>query len=198
MEEVRKLSQIVDEDIPGDLRGNGGIPTSSGNKSREEFEKDIKTVVGVATGGVTWFLEWALEELSKIGKKPIIRWEDFPGPWAPRQDKIYVTFVADAAPAGFVEVVLRTDNGSHIKIIEFQPWDPATNQFVHGPRTSNIGHPEGGTFTVPVRTSEIGSAVLQFASEETSAADTPGRYVLGDLAQKLKDRTRVTFYWKDN
>jgi hypothetical protein len=40
--------------------------------------------------------------------------------------------------------------------------------------------------------------MIEFASEETSPIDTPGRYVLGKLGERLRDKARVTFYWTDN
>jgi len=195
MDEVRKLSQVVQESIPDDLRGTGDAASDNGPKSSDELSNTAKLGVAVATGGASWLLEWALDEFSKIGRKPIIRWDDFPGPWPPRQDKIYLTFADDVVPAGSVEVVLKTDYASHIKIIEFEPWDPDAKQFVHGPQISNTGHID--TVTMPLRTSQIASGVLEFASEESTGLNL-GRYVLGNLTEKLKDGTRVTFYWKDN
>ena len=93
-----------------------------------------------------------------------------------------------------MEIVLQTDYGSHIKIIEFEPWDAAGNQFVHGPQISNAGHV--GSVTLALRTSQIATGVLEFASEESTGLNL-GRYVLGNLPEKLNDGTRVTFYWKD-
>jgi hypothetical protein len=197
MDEVKRLSQVVQQDIPPGLRGNGGAPGSGGTKGSDDLTHAIDTGLGLASGGATWLLEWALDAFSKAGKKPIIRWADFPGPWPPRQDKIDVSFAGDVVPTGNVEIVLKTDYGSHIKILEFEPWEPETKQFVHGPQISNTGHPEGATATMSLRTSQIGDGVLEFASEETPGLNL-GRYVLGALNEKLKDGTRVTFHWRDN
>jgi hypothetical protein len=195
MAEVKKLSQIVEDDIPGDLRGDGGTATRNGTKGSAELSDGAKFGIGVATGGLSWLLDWALEAFSQTGKKPIIKWAEFPGPWPPRQDKIEVSFATAVVPAGHVEIVLKTDYGSHIKIIEFEPWDVVGNQFVHGPQISNAGHV--GSVTLALRTSQIAAGVLEFASEESTGLNL-GRYVLGNLPEKLKDGTRVTFYWKDN
>lgn len=196
MDEVKKLSQVVEEDIPRDLRGSGG--TTNGAKGSNDWVDDVKDVIHVATGGVTWLLELAFEEFSKIGQKPIIRWDEFPGPWPPRQDTIQLSY--SAAPAGRVEIVLATDPDSHIKILEFEPWDPRKRTFVHSTdkkmRISNAGHVESVMMTL--NPSQLDAGVLEFASEETSAADTPGRYVLGDLANGLQAGTRATFYWRDS
>jgi hypothetical protein len=194
MDEVKKLSQVVGDDIPRDLSG-AGVGTRNGTRGSDDYKNIVKDAAGVASGGLTWLLDWALEEFSKAGKKPIIRWDDFPGPWLPRQDKIYVTFVRDVVPAGEVEIVLQTDYASHIKIIEFEPWDPDRSQFVHGPRIDNGGHVEKVTMTLG--TSQLDLGVLEFASEESTGVNL-GRYVLGNLTERIKDGTRVTFYWRDN
>ena len=39
--------------------------------------------------------------------------------------------------------------------------------------------------------------VFEFDSQETQAYNL-GRYVLSGLSERLRDRSRVTFYWKDN
>jgi hypothetical protein len=198
MDEVRKLSQTVETDIPSDLRGGGGDPGTKGGAKGSNILSDIaKGAVVVATGGVSWLLEMAFQEFSRLGQKPIITWDQFPGPWPPRRDRIEVTY--DVAPAGMVEIQLKTDPDSHIKILEFEPWDPASRTFIHGApymRLSNAGHVEVVAMTL--QPSQLASGCIEFASEETSAADTPGRYVLGDLASGIKDGTRVTFYWKDS
>jgi hypothetical protein len=197
MDEVKKLSQIVEQDIPSDLRGAGGVPASDGARGADDLNTAVKAGVGVLTGGVSWLLEWALKEFSNLNRKPIIRWEEFPGPWPPRRERIHVSY--DAAPADRVEIVLKTDPGSHIKILEFEPWDPASRSFVHGTpdmRISNAGHVDWVKMTL--RESQLDAGVLEYASEETSAADTPGRYVLGDLGKMLADGTRVVFHWTDS
>jgi hypothetical protein len=197
MDEVKKLSQIVQDDIPDDLRGNG-----SGNKDPKgagDLKRDIKTGVdiatGIATGGLTWILDLAVKEFAKAGSKPIIRWEDFPGPWAPRTDRIFLSEAYNVVPAGQVEIVLKTDVGSHRKIIEFEPLDQRTSKLVHGPRISTAG--DGSLSTMALTTTQIeNGGVLEFASEESISYDL-GRYVLADLPARLKDGRRVTFYWRD-
>jgi hypothetical protein len=196
MDEVKQLSQVVEEDIPRDLRGSGAGP--DGSKGSNAWVDDVKNGVHVLTGGVTWLLEMALKEFSKLGQKPIIRWDEFPGPWEPRRDTIQLSY--DVAPAGRVEIVLKTDSDSKLKILEFEPWDPRTRTFVHSAdpkmRISNAGHIESVMLTLSP--SELDTGVLEFASEESSALDTPGRYVLGDLASGLQGGTRATFYWRDS
>jgi len=199
MEEVKKLSQIVQDDLPPEITGNGGT-TNNGTKGSNDLKRDIKNGIevaaGIATGGLTWILDLAIKEFAKAGDKPIIRWEDFPGPWAPRTDRIHLTVVNNVVPAGHVEVVLKTDYGSHRKIIEFEPLDQQTNRIVHGPRISTAG--DGRDSTMALTTTQIAAGgVLEFASEESLSYDL-GRYVLADLPARLRDGTRVTFYWKDS
>jgi hypothetical protein len=92
--------------------------------------------------------------------------------------------------------VLKTDYGSHRKIIEFEPLDQQTNRIVHGPRISTAG--DGRDSTMALTTTQIAAGgVLEFASEESLSYDL-GRYVLADLPARLRDGTRVTFYWKDS
>jgi hypothetical protein len=197
MDEVRKLSQVVETDIPSDLRGGGSAPTG-GTKGSDTYKDIVKGVVYVATGGVAWLLDAALKEFSRIGQKPIIKWDEFPGPWPPRGDKIYVSF--GVAPPGQVDIVLKTEPDSRLKILEYEPWDPGSGSFGHSTdpkmRVSNAGHIESVTITL--RASQLDAGVLEFASEESSASDIRGRYVLGDLASSLKDGTQVTFYWRDS
>jgi len=198
MAEVKKLSQIVQDDIPPELTGTGGSSnkeTRGSDDLKRDIKKGMEVTTGVLTGGLTWILDLAIKEFSKAGNKPVIRWEDFPGPWGNRQDKIYLTVDNNVVPAGHVEIVLKTDFGSHRKIIEFEPLDQQTHQIVHGPRISTAG--DGSLSTMALTTAQIAAGVLEFASQETDAYDL-GRYVLADLPSRLKDGTRVTFYWRDS
>jgi hypothetical protein len=189
IDEVRKLSQWVEEDIPTDFRGAG--KNGAGSKGADDW----RNTVDVVTGGLTWLLRQALEEFSKIGRKPIITWEQFPGPWPPRQDKIDVEKVDGVAPKDNVEIALRTDDGSHIKIIELQLFDEGTQRYIPGQRLDNR---DGWYLSMVVPTAWMSTSVIQFASEGLNQTDIPGRYVLAELSRKITDRSRVTFYWKDS
>jgi hypothetical protein len=48
-----------------------------------------------------------------------------------------------------------------------------------------------------VRADAVGSGVIEFASQETSALDIRGRYVLAGLEEQLKDGWQVTLHWTD-
>jgi hypothetical protein len=194
IEEVRKLSQRVEDEIPQDLRGHG--ENRGGSQGADDLGNAVRTGLGLATGGLSWVLEWALKEFAKLGSKPIITWEQFPGPWPPRQDKIECEKVEGVAPAGNVEIALRTAAESKLKIVELELFDEGTQRYVHGQRIDNSGHNTYVSMTLP--TAWMKTSVLEFASEESSQWDTPGRYVLAELSRKISDRSRVTFYWKDS
>lgn len=194
IDEIRSLSRFVEEDIPVAIRG-GDDPAAPGTKSSDDLGDAARVGVAIATGGASELFAWALAEFSKIGQKPIITWEEFPGPWAPRHDKVHVSFTPGAAPPGMVDIVLKTDPGSHLKIIEYEPYDPQAKKFVHGPSISNWGQVQ--SVSMLVEASKMASGVLEFASQETPTYSL-GRYVLADLGRKLPDRSRVTFHWKDN
>src|SRR5205085_9739148 len=53
MDEVKKLSRIVQEDIPDDLRRNGGDPTTSGTEGSDDLNRGVKAGVAVLTGGAS-------------------------------------------------------------------------------------------------------------------------------------------------
>ena len=190
IEEVRTLSQWVADDIPSDLGGSKDNGQRGSNGAG-----DLQTTIDVATGGLTWLLRQALEEFSKIGRKPIITWEQFPGPWSPRTDKIDKSVLGGIAPKGNVEIALRTDDGSHVKILELELFDQPSQRYVHGQRLDNR---YGPYVSMVVPTAWMTTSVLEFASEETSQWDTPGRYVLAELGRVIVDQSRVTFHWKDS
>ena len=149
----------------------------------------------MATGGVSLLFEWALEELSKIGRKPIITWEQFPGPWAPRVDRIEVSTLSGVAPPNTVEVVLRTDPGSHLKILEFEPYAPRRRRSCTGRGSTTRKRPERQHATADLdrRHGRPGVRLRGVPRERP-----PGRYVLAELGRKLTDRSQVTFHWKDS
>ena len=194
IDEVRTLSQWVEDETPREIRGPG--EEVRGGKGGDDLDTAIKTGVGLATGGLSWVLEWAIKEFAKLGSKPIITWEQFPGPWAPRRDTIVVEKVEGVAPSGNVEIALRTAPESKIKIIELELFDEPTRRYVHGQRIDNRGHNTYVSMTLPH--AWMATSALEFASEETSQFDTPGRYVLTELGRRITERSRVTFYWRDS
>lgn len=194
IEEIRKLSQVVEQDIPVDLRSPGDDPRTA-PKGSDDLGHDVRVGVAVATGGASELLQWAIEQFSKIGQKPIITWEQFPGPWGGRSDTIDVSIEDGVVPPSVVEIALKTDPQSHVKVIEFEPYDPARKTFVHGPSVGNWGHVS--PVTLYLEPTVMAAGVLEFGSEE-SPGNNLGRYVLADLSRKLKAGSRVTFHWKDS
>jgi hypothetical protein len=188
IDEVRKLSQWVEADIPKNLGGSGA--DGGGSKGAGDW-----TIPDVASGGLTWLLRQALEALAQLDRKAIITWEQFPGPWGGRADTIEKSIVGGVAPDGFVEIVLETDEGSHVKILKLELFDEATQRYADG---KSLDNRYGWTQTMAAPTSWMATSVLEFRSEETSQGDIRGRYVLAELSRLLVNRSRVTFHWKDS
>jgi hypothetical protein len=194
MEEITRLSQTVRSEIPRELY-DGEVPDQGTDHAKGfgQVMSDIaKGGVAVLTGGASLAIEWAINEISKIGQKTVIRWQDFPGPFAGRTDTIQVTFDYHVAPAGTVELRLKTDPGSSWRGIELKWWDEDAGKFQNGPGLSNG---EQWDSTRAVATSLLPIGVLVFSSQQ-SPGNNPERYLLRDLTQKLDEGTRVTFYWK--
>jgi hypothetical protein len=206
IEEIKKLSQFVHEDIPSSLRPEGGGQGINGWVSVKP-EDVARAGVGLATGFASLFIEWAFNELIKLGNKPvIIAWKDFPlklnegkGNIIERLPEQYAVY------PGNVEIVLETDSNSFKKQIVFQQWDSDTQRPIYSAEIQNFGGGHGselgpsGTIIdrLLLNTLQIASGTLKFVSEDELVPQLLlGRYVLGDLTEVLKDRTRVTFRWK--
>ena len=203
MAEIKELSQIAQAQVPGSL---GGTPDGTGTpKSSGELGDPTKIVAAVATGGLSVLVEWAIREFGRIGQKPVLTWDDVDGGVLARNDRITATINYDVLPDGLVEIVLLTDTSSHVKKVAFQTYVEQTGKFANVVFVQNTArhttdrngvqyYVDSGTFA----SSQLERGMIEFDSEETSALDTPGRYVLGKLGDKLRNRARVTFYWKDN
>jgi len=194
MDTIKSFTNTIADSLPPNLQ-----PSDTSQGSGTSLPNDVvgqvgKAALGLATGGLSVAIEAALDAISNAGKKPVISWTDFPGPLPGHNDIIETSFNKNAE-AGTVEIVLKTDPGSHKKYIEFEPWDPYTQQFVHAQpflvATNDVGSP-----VLTFDASRVASGgVLEFASEETPSY-SPGRYILAGLSDKLTDGTQVTFYWK--
>jgi hypothetical protein len=203
MAEVKELSQIAQAEVPATLGGTPG--TTDPSKSSDDLEDAARTVGAVATGGLSILVEWAIREFGRIGQKPVLTWDDVDGGVLARGDRITATIAYDAVPDGLVEIVLLTDTSSHIKKAAFQTYVEQTGKFANVAFVQNTAKNttdrNGVQYFVDSNTfasSLLERGMIEFASEQTSALDTPGRYVLGKLGDKLRNRARVTFYWKDN
>jgi len=203
MAEIKELSQIAQTEVPATLGGTpGGTQTP---KSSDDLEDAARTVGAVATGGLSILVEWAIREFGRIGQKPVLTWDDVDGGVLARGDRITATIAYDAVPDGLVEIVLLTDTSSHIKKAAFQTYVEQTGKFANvvfvQNTAKNTTDRNGVQYFVDSNTfasSLLERGMIEFASEQTSALDTPGRYVLGKLGDQLRNRARVTFYWKDN
>jgi len=103
-----------------------------------------------------------------------------------------------------VEIVLLTDTSSHIKKVSFQRYVEQTGKFANVVFVENTAKHttdrngvqyfvDSGTFD----SSLLERGMIEFASEASSPLDTPERYLLGKLGDRLRNKARVTFYWKD-
>jgi len=204
IDEVRKLSQIVQEDLPRDLRGD-----STQEEQRDPVDKVLDDVgrggLAVATGGLSELARWLLRELSSAGQKPILNWSqvDSRGFSLPNGFGRIIASFTNNAPTGYVQMRLETGR-SNVKIMEFQPWSAGQGKFLNHMNgndlrnyVSNAGHPDPyttGWITVPANA--VGSGVIEFASEQSTGFNL-GRYVLAGLEEKLLDGWQVNFMWTD-
>jgi hypothetical protein len=202
MEEVKKLSQIVEDATPPPLRpteGGGQTGKGEGDNTLEDW---VRGLLAVGTGGGSELIRLAVEVFASIGNKPLLRWDDFRGQ-LPGGDKIEVDFATGAASEGTVEIVLSTEPNSHWKGIQFKLFDPETNRWSDGAKISN-DHPDTGypnangssVATTTLSTSLIARGVLVFSAQVSNGNNTE-RYVLGDLIKECHNRRRVYFKWKD-
>jgi hypothetical protein len=199
IDEVKKLSQFVDEDIPATLRPagseqkNNGLPTPTP-------EDAARAAGAVATGGASLFIEWAFNELIKAGNQPVrVTWNNFPLKLNEGRGNIIELLPPEqnALSQGTVEIVLETDSNSYKKKIAFQQWDRDTQRPIYSADLQNFGGGHGPIDRVVLNAAQMQYGTLKFISEDEVVNELLlGRYVLGDLTDRLKDRTRVTFRWK--
>jgi hypothetical protein len=97
-----------------------------------------------------------------------------------------------------VEIVLKTDANSFKKQIIFQQWDQDTQRPIYSDGLLNFrGGGVNVTDSIPLNTTQMEFGTLKFLSEDKFVNNIAvGRYVLGNLAEKLTDGTRVTFRWR--
>jgi hypothetical protein len=199
IDEVRKLSQFVDQETPANLRPpdsgqkTGGLPTPTPD--------DIARGAGsLLTGGASLFIEWAFNELIKAGNHPVrVGWDDFPLKLNEGRGDIIELPPPEqnALPPGSVEIVLETDANSYKKKISFQQWDRDTQRAIYTADLQNFGGGHAPIDRVVLPAAQIPDGTLKFISEDEVVNELLlGRYVLGNLDQKLTDRTRLTFRWK--
>jgi hypothetical protein len=206
--EIRSLSQSAQQAIPPQLGGNESSNNATDNpKGANDIAADAARVAGaIATGGLTAVAEAIINEISKLANKPVKHWVDLNGRKLDRGDRITATFVYDVAPVGMVQLVLRTDVGSHWKGFKHQYWHQPSNQFLDFISVTNAamnvvmvnGRQFYEAFAI-VPLSLLPNGAIEFSSEQSPGFNL-GRYILIDLAEgdKIKSRAQVTFYWQDN
>jgi hypothetical protein len=199
IDEVKKLSEFVDEDVPANLRPLGSEPKNNGLPI--PTPEDVgKGGAAVLTGGASLFIEWAFNELIKAGNKPVVAtWDAFPLKVNEGRGNIVELLPPErnALPPGTVEIVLETDANSYKKKISFQQWDRDTQRPVYSADLQNFGGGHGPIDRLVLNAAQVQGGTVKFISEDEIVNELLlGRYVLGDLTAQLTDRTRVTFRWK--
>ena len=197
--EIRSLSDFAQEVIPPQLTNGqaaGGTP-----KGASDVTSDVARGAGaVLTGGASLFIEWAFNELIKLGNKPVVAtWNDFPLKLNEGRGNIIELLPPEqnALPQGTVEIVLETDANSYKKKISFQQWDRDTQRAVYSTDLQNFGGGHGPIDRLVLNAVQVQYGTLKFISEDEIVNELLlGRYVLGNLTEKINDRTRVRFQWK--
>ncbi|KRA84501.1 hypothetical protein ASD76_11150 [Altererythrobacter sp. Root672] len=199
MDEIKKLSQFVDEETPDNLRP-GGSEAKSGGLPTPTPEDAARGAVAVATGGASLFIEWAFNELIKAGNRPVrVTWAEFPLKLNEGRGNIIELRPPEqnVMPPGAVEMVLETDSNSYKKKITFQQWDRDSQRPIYSADLQNFGGGHGPIDRVVLNASQMQNGTLKFISEDEVVNELLlGRYVLGELGERLMDRTRLTFRWK--
>jgi len=199
IDEIRKLSQFVEEETPTQLRPAGSEPKGGGLPTPTP-EDAARGAVAVATGGASLFIEWAFNELIKAGNNPVrVNWTAFPLKLNEGRGNIIEmrTPEKNALPTGSVEIVLETDSNSFKKQILFQQWDRDTQRPIYSASLQNWGGGHGPVDRLVLTPAQALTGTLKFISEDEQVNQLMlGRYVLGELGTTLSDRTRVTFRWK--
>lgn len=194
MEEVKKLSQIVEEKIPPDLKDGGDESKDKGSGGTDKTLEDVgRGLLGAATLGLS---EVAIAIFDAFKNKlQEINWGSFtqtlPGG---RQHTISVETRSGVAPQNYVKIVLKTDPGSWKKRIIFQ-------EFFNGAfrNHTTISNYDQDSMILP--SNLIRNGLLQFDSQGNAnfgeaVTEGYGRYVLNNLGERIEDRMEVTFYWQ--
>jgi hypothetical protein len=199
IDEIKKLSQFVDEETPTNLRPAGSEPKTGGLPTPTP-EDAARGAVAVATGGASLFIEWAFNELIKAGNRPVrVTWAEFPLKLNEGRGNIIELRPPEqnVLPPGTVEIVLETDSNSFKKKISFQQWDRDSQRPIYSADLQNFGGGHGPIDRLVLNASQVQNATLKFISEDEVVNELLlGRYVLGELGDRLTERTRLTFRWK--
>jgi hypothetical protein len=213
MNEVRSLSRFTQEEIPWQPRATTPADGVSVNStSAVDFTKtllDPASVVTDAIGDKTVAaivdpLGAAIDFVSDLlaDKRPIT-WASFPGPFnelpAPH-DYIFADFQENAVAAGEVEIVLKDATGASkpwkgLGLYEFDETGKLLNTWkISNWKDDNDVWDKQSYYRLPLYTPQIKYGLIEFDTEITLGIHH-GFFLLGNLDQKIKDRTRVTFTW---
>jgi hypothetical protein len=214
MDEVKSLSNITQDAIPWQPRGGGGNGGGDGvavsSTSVGDFAKAVLDPASIVVGAIGDKTVEAIVDpagaaidviSSILADKQKITWDNFPGPLPglPNgQNMITPIFDENAVADGEIEIVLSASTGAPWKGLGLWEFDAAGNlqtvwKISNDPRdtdvwdTTQVGR-------LPLYTPQIQYGILEFDSE-TYFGVHHGYFLLSDLPQKIKNRTRVTFAW---
>lgn len=212
MDEIRELGRLTNESTPTDLRPPDGADTTTTAPITTDTVVDVvqtvldpASVLTDAIGNETvaailnpaGALIGAIADLIK--GTPQIKWASFPGPLPGNADKITVTIEQDVAPVGVVEIELQTGPNTHgwkgIHFVEFDDKNRPTPGFwiANDPRDPGVWSKTSFN-RLPLFTPQVLNGMLEFWHEGIFSIHARC-YVIAGLAEKLKDRARVTFTW---
>ena len=213
MDEVKSLSQFTQEEIPWQPRSPGsGDGVSVSSTSAVDYTKallDPASVLTDAIGDKTVAaivdpLGAAIDVVSALlsGKKQLT-WDSFPGPLPDLPEGynyITPTFEDDAVNDGEVEIVLKDSRGASspwkgLGLYEFDASGNLLNTWkISNWKDDNDVWDKAHYDTLPLYTPQIQYGLIEFDTESYFGLHH-GFFLLGDLDQKIKNRTRVTFTW---
>lgn len=208
LEEVKSLTSFTEDAMPGDRKATVDTSPQAKPKTPKDWTEYVKDLtlynqLANATGNEAvgalldpaGFLVNAIGNI--LGEKKQIFWTSFP--IAMGQEMINVSFEENVVDLGWVEIVLSAESSQPWKGIDFQELGSAGNVVAHykisnDPNDLDIWN-ANSRHVLRLQTEVVKRGVLEFDGETTFRVHH-GYYLLARLDEKLKDRTRVTFTWK--
>lgn len=212
MAEIRELAKLTNDVTPAPLQHKGESgSTNSGGDTTDAVVDIVQTVLdpaGVITDAigdetVSAILNPAgaiIDAIADLIKgTPEIRWSSFPGPLPGNGDLISVQIQENVAPVGVVEIELQTGpNTRGWKAIAFMEFDEnlkvkSAFNISNDPNDANVWDRTSYSL-LPLYTPQVTNTMLESHHEGMFGVHTRC-FILAALAEKLEDRSRVTFTW---
>jgi hypothetical protein len=213
MDEVRSLSRFTQDEIPWQPRATAPADGVSANStSAVDLTKTILDPASVVTGAIGDKtvaaiidpLGAAIDVVSTLlAGKEQLTWASFPGPLRGLPEGynyIYPTFEEDAVADGEVEIVLKDSRNasSPWKGLGLYEFDAAgtllTTWKISNWKDDNDVWDKASYNRLPLYTPQVEYGLIEFDTESYFGVHH-GFFLLGNLTEKIKNRTRVTFTW---